>query len=748
MNRKFRESTYIQIIFLIYVLRYGLELNFLGVNSYLPDIQYLPNNYMLLLTSIAIVSAHFVNKFYHNCIIHDVYDQCNAYHIKLGSPFLSLLAFTSIDIQMQNTSSIITLQRMIKKMPVLFKYLNDSFKNNDQFLCDIRRYEGVSVFRYAHPDMVRDAIKGRVILLGDVSDELRADKVFVKMAVQVDSQNFLAASDELKADKEFVLAVIEKNPSALQFANTNFRDDREVVMAAVKRYRLALQYASARLQNDKAFVLAVIEKNPSALKFANKNFRDDRKVVMAAVKSYGLALQYASDELRDDREVVLAAVTSNGSALEYASDELRADKEFMMAVVTSNGSALKFANTYFRADREVMMAAVKNYGLALRYASAELRNDKEVILAALWSREYSVCKVVGKRGFLEVLKDAENLKEISFANALEASTNELKADREVVEAVLAIDGMALEFVSKDLRADEEIVRIALKQNPESIKWSMCPILGLKFLIDEYENNQATVEDTVANIVAYTEKDIFKRHYKTNLDFLSDLVETRFKNKSDFDILAKKLFAALDITIENMYKLLPQEDFKLFKHIYDIYLRELFNNHEVYPGDEEKVIEYADDYMRGISDMRNEFPRCIANFEMAFHFLKGHYPNHLSKSACNLSIKNHNKHPFQDRPLKHDDIVALDDQKLKYCNQALIYGFKIHTLDVLYKKDPKSPLIKRLLTTFNEEDKTKDQFKAFQEKLNTSFTMLVSMFENKEIEQNGIASDLTSYDLNK
>ena len=336
----------------------------------------------------------------------------------------------------------------------------------------------------------------------------------------------------------------------------------------------------------------------------------------------------------------------------------------MMAAVKSYGLALMYASPRICGDKDTVILAVKNDGYALKYASEELRNDKEVILAALWSREYSVCKFVGKRGFLEVLKDAENLKEKnSFANVLKASTNEFKSDREVVEAVLAIDGMALEFVSKDLRADEEIVKIALKQNSESIKWSMCPTLGLKLLVDKYEKNQVTVEDTVANIVAFTKKDIFKRHYKKNLDFLSDLVESRFKNKSDFDILAKKLFAALgiDITIENMYKLLPQEDFSLFEYIYNIHLRDLFKNHEVYPIDKEKIINeigdegYANDYMKDISDMRNEFPKCIANFEMAFHFLKGYYPNHVS-SMFQYANKQ-NKHPFQDRPLKHDDIVG-------------------------------------------------------------------------------------------
>ena len=154
---------------------------------------------------------------------------------------------------------------------------------------------------------------------------------------------------------------------------------------------------------------------------------------MAAVIKSGRALKYASEELRADPEVVMAAVKRYGGALEYASDVLKADPEVVMAAVKSYGLALMYASPRICGDKDTVILAVKNNCLALQYASEELRNDKEVILAALWSREYRVCKFVGKRGFLEVLKDAENLKEkISFANVLKASTNEFKSDREVV----------------------------------------------------------------------------------------------------------------------------------------------------------------------------------------------------------------------------------------------------------------------------------------------------------------------------
>ena len=103
-----------------------------------------------------------------------------------------------------------------------------------------------------------------------------------------------------------------------------------------------------------------------------------------------------------------------------------------------------------------------------------------------------------------------------------------------------------------------------------------------------------------------------------------------------------------------------------------------------------------------------------------------------------------KHPFKERKINESDLVVLGDQKLKDCSQALIYGFKMHTLDVLYAKEPKSPLIPILLKTFNKEEKTKSEFKAFQDKLNSSSTMSVSMFEGEIVAAAGPKVNTSPY----
>ena len=74
---------------------------------------------------------------------------------------------------------------------------------------------------------------------------------------------------------------------------------------------------------------------------------------------------------------------------------------------------------------------------------------------------------------------------------------------------------------------------------------------------------------------------------------------------------------------------------------------------------------------------------------------------------------------------------------------MLYGFKMHTLDVLYKEDPNSPLIKTLLTTFNEEEKTKSAYKQWVRSFEVLSPISVSMFGNESEE-----AASTDIDLNK
>ncbi|MDG2348071.1 MAG: hypothetical protein P8L77_01225, partial [Gammaproteobacteria bacterium] len=256
------------------------------------------------------------------------------------------------------------------------------------------------------------------------------------------------------------------------------------------------------------------------------------------------------------------------------------------------------------------------------------------------------------------------------------------------------------------------------------------VTGSSIIYFEYKNKNISVKKAVADFMQLHTKVFNERNKIELLCYLSK----KINRNGDCDALIKEASAALniDITIENMYKLLPLEDFNFFNSIYNIYLRDLFINHEVYPGNEENITDYASDYLYG-------FPRCMHTNKIAFHKLSlelsfdweivgGFVSRKARKERLEL-----NNHPLQKYKMAKSDIKVLGDQKLKCCSQALIYGFKMHTLDVLYAKDPKSPLIKILLTTFNEEEKTKSAYKQWVRMFEGSSPISVSMFGNESKE---------------
>ena len=152
-------------------------------------------------------------------------------------------------------------------------------------------------------------------------------------AVERDPLALLGLSDELKNDREFVKMAVAHEGCALQHASTAMRGNREVVLTAVLQDGRALEYASDALKRDMAICTAACEENGYALGYCPDYFRDHAPVATVAVSRDGGALEFASAAMRGDRAVVLAAVGSSGEALQFASRELRADRDVALKAV-------------------------------------------------------------------------------------------------------------------------------------------------------------------------------------------------------------------------------------------------------------------------------------------------------------------------------------------------------------------------------------------------------------------------------
>ena len=108
---------------------------------------------------------------------------------------------------------------------------------------------------------------------------------------------------------------------------------------------------------------------------------------------------------------------------------------------------------HWRQDREVALAAARADGYVLNAGyhdrprlPVEFRNDREIVLTCLQHRNAS--------GWL-----------------FEYASEELKATREVVLAVVQNHGQALRYASAVLRDDEEIVEAAMREDDSVLEYA-------------------------------------------------------------------------------------------------------------------------------------------------------------------------------------------------------------------------------------------------------------------------------------
>ena len=182
-------------------------------------------------------------------------------------------------------------------------------------------------------------------------------------------------------DKEFMLELVSVDGHLLRYASEDLKADKDIVLVAVKKYEHALEYASQELRDDKEFMLELVSADGHLLRYVSEDLKADKNIVLAAVKKNGFALNYASQELRDDEEVVLEAIkTSTGYAFKYASPRLREDPKFGFKAISEQGMALEWASSELRTNEKANLTALKTSLGAIRFADV-LRDDEEIMSA-------------------------------------------------------------------------------------------------------------------------------------------------------------------------------------------------------------------------------------------------------------------------------------------------------------------------------------------------------------------------------
>jgi len=166
-----------------------------------------------------------------------------------------------------------------------------------------------------------------------------------------------------------------------------------------------------------------------------EGFSDDRFLVLAALSQdykdlgcYLDVLELASEVLRADKEIVNAAVAQNSRALRHAAEPLKDDKAFVLAILKTSPRRGQTGHSSWPVNPEH-----ESLVHALACASDRLRADKEVVLAA-----------VAQNG-------------LALLDAHEA----FRSDKEVVLAAVAQHAIVLHLASPALQSDREVVVTAL-----------------------------------------------------------------------------------------------------------------------------------------------------------------------------------------------------------------------------------------------------------------------------------------------
>jgi len=130
--------------------------------------------------------------------------------------------------------------------------------------------------------------------------------------------------------------------------------------------------------------------------FLQKYYSDNEKLALLAVNSNLYAFTFLSERLQVDKVFVTKLITAkkeNQRLYDFLNDELKADIEIVKFCITANPGIIR--NIAPVSDRELMEEALKDHVFNLEYASDDLKADKKLVLA-LVKKDWRVLRDASK----------------------------------------------------------------------------------------------------------------------------------------------------------------------------------------------------------------------------------------------------------------------------------------------------------------------------------------------------------------
>jgi len=150
--------------------------------------------------------------------------------------------------------------------PLNFLYASERLQRNKPFIIEILKKEGKekSIFPYL-PIWLREDREIYSIL--EITDDQFNETIF----------NIYDYS-KLK-NEELVLCILNKSGSALEYLSDEFKARRDMVSLAVKSSGFAIRFAGEQLRTDKEIVCNAVKTNSQLIIFASKELQKDKDVL-------------------------------------------------------------------------------------------------------------------------------------------------------------------------------------------------------------------------------------------------------------------------------------------------------------------------------------------------------------------------------------------------------------------------------------------------------------------------------------
>lgn len=394
--------------------------------------------------------------------------------------------------------------------PRAFKFIGKGLRQSPEFINEILAIHRTNML---HWNLTYE--EAYEAIYQHLPDNFKHDVNFILSLVDIDEKIFHMIPPELHGNRDFILKYASQYPKILQMQAANplflkrafvkeilqqsgllleylpaFQDNEEMVIEAIKQNPAACHFASKKLKNDIPFISKAYTIHKSIMRFIyNPTFIEK----LIAAKDF----EWLRDISIDDR--LLAVIKHNPEAVQFVSKPFQSSQNFLLKALSANKNTLKFIT-----NEEFLVNHLLRYDTEFPLLSEELKKRpsflakllnlnpgfmcyvevESVLIEELVSRpdriHYLPKAFSNASFFLKVFERNENILKMVHEEAIwiEIIKTHLKAIRyapdnniSLMEKLVTLNGLILEFYPKPLKSNPQVVLKAVNQNGLALKFA-------------------------------------------------------------------------------------------------------------------------------------------------------------------------------------------------------------------------------------------------------------------------------------